>query len=166
MLALVVLATLGVVIVMKDRTKAEVRAHAFLLLNGSDEVIARLADSPGGPILLLHAKQANANVMVGSFFGDAGLGVVVQDQTRINLAVGRDGLPGLGMADAKGRSRLMMGLDQKDSPVFVLRDESGRPRVMTGIGHDSILRLTDAGGEIVFSVPKSEKSRKNAASAK
>ena len=37
---------------------------------------------------------------------------------------------------------------------------------MTGIGHDSILRLTDAGGEIVFSVPKSEKSRKNAASAK
>jgi hypothetical protein len=141
MVALVVLATLGVVIVMKDRTKAEVRAHAFLLLNGSDEVIARLADSPGGPILLLHAKQANANVMVGSFFGDAGLGVVVQDQTRINLAVGRDGLPGLGMADAKRRSRLMMGLDQKDSPLFVLRDESGRPRVMTGIGHDSMRLL-------------------------
>jgi hypothetical protein len=49
MVALVVLATLSVVIVMRDRAKAEVRAHAFLLVNGSDEVIARLADSPGGP---------------------------------------------------------------------------------------------------------------------
>jgi hypothetical protein len=62
--ALLVMATVCVVILLKERTEAEVRARAFLLVNDSGEIIARLADSPGGPVLLLHAKQANANVMV------------------------------------------------------------------------------------------------------
>src|SRR5258708_19007689 len=162
MVALLVMATVCVAILLKERTKAEVRARAFLLVNDSGELIARLADSPGGPVLLLHAKQANASVMVGSFYDDAGLGVVVQDQTRINLAVGHDGLPGLGIADAKGRTRLMMGLARRDSPVFVLRDETGRPRLMTGLGHDSMLRLTNHARELAFSLPKTEKSGNDA----
>jgi hypothetical protein len=58
------------------RNPAEIRARAFLLVASTGEELARLADSPGGPLLLIHAKQSGADVLLGSLSGDAGLGVV------------------------------------------------------------------------------------------
>lgn len=146
---LAAVASVGVVVV-EWRTPTEIRARAFSLVARSGEELARLADSPGGPLLLVHAKQAGADVVLGSLNGDAGLGIVAQGVTVVTLASGKNGTS-LGL-HGKGKSRLLAGLAGAvgDSPTLSLWDEGGRTRLMLGL---AVLRLRDENGKLIYSVP-------------
>jgi len=144
---LAALTSVGMVL-EERRTPSEIRARAFSLVGSSGEELARLADAPGGPLLLVHAKHAGADVVLGSLKGDAGLAIVAQGSALVTLAAGEN-RTGLSL-HGKGQSRLLAGLADDDSPTISLWDEGGRPRLMLGL---AVLRLRDENGHLVFSEP-------------
>ena len=103
-------------------------------------------------MLWLHAPRAGADVLVGSVIDDAGIGILVDGQTRLNLAAGRDGFPGLGISDARGHNRILLGLDRKESPNLVLRREDGNPAFLART-QDPILQLMDEQHKVLLSMP-------------
>jgi hypothetical protein len=127
----------------------EVRAHSIVVVDESGGLLARLGRSPGGGTLFLRAEKANAKVVIGAINDDAGLGVVVGAETRINLAVGRDGFPSLGLTDAAGKTRLLAGLDRKDSATLLLRNAAGNPRLVLNSDASTVLTAMDASGNAV-----------------
>ena len=97
-----VIAAIALAIAVTGRgPQAEVHARAFVLVDDSGEVLARLVKVKDGPVLVLHARRAGADVLIGSIVDDAGIGINVDGRSRLNLLTGRDGFPSLGIADAK-----------------------------------------------------------------
>src|SRR5438445_3175615 len=113
-----VIAAIALAIAVKGRSpQAEIRARAFVLVDDSGEVLARLAKVKDGPVLVLHARRAGADVLIGSIVDDAGIGITVNDQPRLTLLTCRDGYPSLGIIDAKGGTRILVNHDYKYAPT-------------------------------------------------
>jgi hypothetical protein len=154
-----VIAAIALAIAVKGRgPQAEVRARAFVLVDDSGEVLARLAKVKDGPVLVLHARRAGADVLIGSIVDDAGIGITVDGRTRINLLTGRDGFPSLGISDAKGGNRLLIGLDKKDAPTLMLRRENGSPALIAR-ARDPMLQFLDEQNKVALSLPTQETTR-------
>ena len=136
-------------LVLPHAVPAEVRARAFLVVDQKGEVVARLEDASAGPLLLLRAARAGANVMVGSMNGDAGLAVVARgSESFISLAVGKEGYPAFSISGNK--SKVLVGLDREESPAIVVRDHRGELAARPWG-----LKLRDGKGKIVFTTPDS-----------
>jgi hypothetical protein len=157
-----VTAAIALAIAVQGRgPQAEVRARAFVLVDDSGEVLARLVKVKDGPVLVLHARRARADVLIGSIVDDAGIGITVDGQPRMNLLTGRDGFPSLGISDAKGVNRLLIGLDKKDAPTLMLRRENGSPALIAR-ARDPMLQFLDEQNKVALSLPTQETT--NAAS--
>jgi hypothetical protein len=154
-----VIATIALAIAVKGRgPQAEVRARAFVLVDDSGEVLARLVKVKDGPVLVLHARRAGADVLIGSIADDAGIGINVDGQPRMNLAAGRDGFPSLGITDAKGRNRVLIGLDRKDAPSLMLRRENGSPALIARAS-DPMLQFLDEQNKVALSLRTQETTK-------
>jgi hypothetical protein len=117
-----------------------------------------LAKVKDGPVLALHARRAGADVLIGSIVDDAGIGITVDGRTRINLLTGRDGFPSLGISDAKGGNRLLIGLDKKDAPTLMLRRENGSPALIAR-ARDPMLQFLDEQNKVALSLPTQETTK-------
>jgi hypothetical protein len=119
---------------MSLRFPEEIRARAFVVVDGSGEVVSRLGEvKDWGPVLSVNAKRARATVMVGSMGADAGVAVVAEDGTMANLAVGANGGPGLSVS-GPGKNKLIAGFIEKGSPLIGLFDEKGSRLTVTTDG--------------------------------
>ena len=135
--------------------QAEVRARAFVLIDDSGEVLARLVKIKDGPVLVLHARRAGADVLIGSIVDDAGIGITVDGQPRLNLLTGRNGFPALSISDAKGGNRILIGLDKKDVPSLMLRRENGSPALVARAS-DPMLQFLNEQNKVALSLPTQE----------
>ncbi|TMA85780.1 MAG: hypothetical protein E6J63_18715 [Deltaproteobacteria bacterium] len=158
LLTLVIAAIALAIAVTARGPQAEVRARAFVLVDDSGEVLARLAKVKDGPVLVLHARRAGADVLIGSAVDDAGIAITVNGQPRLTLLTGRDGYPSLGIRDAKGGNRLLIGLDKKDAPSLMLRRENGSPALIARAG-DPMVQFLDEQNKVVLSLPTQETTR-------
>jgi hypothetical protein len=158
-----VIAALGFALIERERRAAnipeELRVRSLVVVDDSGGVAARLGTTTeggaptGGGTLFLRAEHANAKVVIGAMNDDAGLGIVVGDHARIDLAVGREGFPSLGFTDAAGKSRLLAGLDRKDSAAVLLRSASGKPRLILNSDESAAIVAMDASGTTILSLP-------------
>ena len=151
-----VIAAIALVIAVKGRgLQAELHARAFVLVDDSGEVLARLVKVKDGPVLVLHVRRAGADVLIGSVVDDAGIAITVDGQARMNLLTGRDGYPSLGVSDAKGANRILIGLDKKDDPSLMLRRQGGSPALIAR-ARDPILQFLDEQHRVTLSLPTQE----------
>ena len=140
------LAAFASLALLSIKTPAEIRARKFSLVDGSGEVLAQLTDDTTyGPFLILHAKQVGADVILGSMRVDAGLGIVAQGETRVALAVGKNGT-GLALSDGKGKTKLSAAL----TPTTFYLSDGGRPRLILEAAG---LRLRDEQGKPLTTTP-------------
>jgi hypothetical protein len=154
-----VIAAIALAIAVKGRgPQAEVRARAFVLVDDSGQVLARLAKVRDGPLLVLHARRAAADVLIGSIVDDTGIAITLDGQARMNLLTGRDGSPSLGISDAKGTNRILMGLDKKDAPLLAMRRENGSPALIA-LARDPMLQFLDEQNKVALSLPTQESTR-------
>jgi hypothetical protein len=95
------------------------------LVDKKGNVLARLADSPGGGVLALESRGGSEQVVVGVIGDSAGISVILEDRVRASLTVGGEGLPALNVRDGEGRARIIAGLDAKELPSISLGMRSG-----------------------------------------
>lgn len=142
------LALVSLVATMSRRTRDEIRAHAFSVVDENGEVVASLGDNrQGGPLLKLHAPRNGGDVLLGALGEDlAGIAIMGREGAHVTLSTVGNGAPSLGLRDNKGR-RVILGLTEGDGPPsFQMTDGAGSLAATT-----SGLRLKDAAGKIVFS---------------
>jgi hypothetical protein len=152
------LGAIGLAVLPTDRgVQKHVQAHSFSLVNDSGEVLARLADTSGGPVLLLRGRSGS-DLLIGSVFDDVGFGIMADGNVRTTLVVGPDGFPMLGMSDRKGANRLLIGLDGDDMPVLLLRGESDGPRLVISLAREPLLQIMDGHGVPIFAAPPTAKN--------
>jgi hypothetical protein len=130
----------------------EVQARSFTLVNESGDVLGRLADSSGGPFLLLHGRSGS-DLLLGSIFDDVGLGILADEKVRMNLVVGSDGAPTLGMSDRQGANRLLLGLGDDDLPYVLMLGAPDAARLAISLGRKQMLQIIDAQGVPIFVAP-------------
>jgi hypothetical protein len=89
---------------------AEVRAQAFVLVDASGKLIARLGDTPEGPALVLRNNRGVDILGLGFWHGGVGLGLNSGPGTaRANLGVSLDGQnAGLEIIDRKGNRTVLL----------------------------------------------------------
>jgi hypothetical protein len=89
---------------------AEIRAQAFVLVDASGRLIARLGNTPEGPALVLRNANGVDIVGLGFWHGGVGLGLNSAPGTaRANLGVSLDGQDaGLEIIDRKGNRTILL----------------------------------------------------------
>jgi len=143
----VVLALVSVAIATVGRTKNELRARAFQLMNGDGKMVAQLGVTDrGGPFLKFHVPENGGSVIVGSLGEDlAGLAVISgDDKTVINAATDRNGNPAVSLTD-KGQ-KAMLSVGGTRSPTLIML---GNPGLLAATS--KYLWLKDPSGTTVFS---------------
>ncbi len=155
--AVILLACIAVVLVAVRiyRTigvPANISARGFSLVDESGNVLASLARTPVGGVLVFESKSGSEKVLLGTLENEAGLGLTVRDQVRASLMVGADGLPAMTLRDSKGRARITSGLDREDLPIISVWNEKGRLDFLVRPGRSPILEVFDEDGSSLFSV--------------
>jgi hypothetical protein len=143
----VVLAIVTIGIAAVGRTKNELRARAFQLVNADGEMVAQLGVTDrGGPFLKFHVPENRGSVMVGSLGEDlAGLAVISgDDETLLNAATDRNGNPAVSLTH-KGK-KAMLSVGETRSPTLLMLGDPGLFAATS-----KYLWLKDPSGTTVFS---------------
>jgi hypothetical protein len=133
---------------------ANIEARGFSLVDGSGNVLARLARTPDGAVLVLESNNGSKKVIIGMVRDEAALALVVEDQIRLDLAVEKAGAPSINLRDSRGRLRLLTGVDHDDFPVLAAWDETARLRLAVSPGRPTELQVSGADGAPLLSVPQ------------
>jgi hypothetical protein len=129
----------------------EVRAESFILVDANGNETARLSNAPGGPILALHVKGADTDVVLGGYGDVAGLGIIVKGKSVITLESGDRKTSSLSVASPNGKSRVMSGIDDGDVPFLVLVGSDGKSHLFVKPGTSNSFDFTDSEGKSLIS---------------
>ncbi len=141
LVAMMALASAALSVVLLTRTV--VRAKSFVLTNSAGVELARLAESSGEPLLVIHAKHAKADVMLGSFGEDAGLAIASDKKVLAKLSEDAVNVNG---RTSQGQFLLKM----RDEPLLIMTDAENRPRSLMFPGK---LELKRPDGSVEFVAP-------------
>lgn len=166
-LVCVLAALSGALVLERTRVPANVSARRFSVVDESGSVVANLARSTGGGVLVLESRSGAEKVILGMVNDAGGLAVVAHDLVRASLMVDEDGsYPSLTMRDREGRTRIMAGLDRVDLPLLSVLNKEAHLDFLVRPGHSPILEVLDDAGVPLLSVGPSAPTARPRASTR
>ncbi len=113
------------------------------------------SDDACGVTIQNAAGKARASLLT-DVNGAASIAIFDEGSPRFTLALGKNGLPLLSLADSDKRQRLILGLGDKGVPLLTMSDEKARPRAVCVVGPDgspAFILEDDAGrSRVIFAV--------------
>lgn len=157
-IGIVMLALLGMVLLtgQTSQTRQVVEAERFVLVDADRHMRAELSMTESGPRLRFLDSQGQPILVLGMGPSMAGLGMFdASGKGRMLLGVATDGTPGLFLYSQETRLRAGLVAPPDQSASFGLFDGSGRGRARLTVEQDGTAHLIFFGtsGDMVFRVP-------------